>query len=407
MTVLDPSDPAWRDRAAAVCDRPANDGLAEELVARAMWSCLVEPGDRVAGQLVDAHGAVVAVRAVQQRAPDPRVPRAAGIGGREWTAALERWRPRMAANAVVGALETAARSGIRLLVPGDERWPAALRDLGDHAPLCLWVRGRLEAMADAKPAVALVGARAASGYGEYVAVDLAAELASRGVAIVSGAAYGIDGAAHRAALAAGGLTVALLAGGADRPYPAGNTNLIERIAASGGAVVSEAPCGGTPTKWRFLQRNRLISALAGAVVVVEAGWRSGSLNTAHHAAELGRPLGAVPGPITSAASAGCHRLLRENDATCVTGADDVMEMLGATPPSRRVEGSPRTDDRTRVLDALGPRAPRSVTEVARRSGMSVADAEGLLGLLSLEGRVESIDRGWRLAGSRPRSPRQP
>ena len=160
----------------------------------------------------------------------------------------------------------------------------------------------------------------------------------------------------------------------------------------------------TPTKWRFLQRNRLIAALADATVVVEAGWRSGSLNTAGHAAALSRPLGAVPGPVTSAASAGCHRLLREFDARCVTNADEALELLGGPSPAlfdRPVEGSDsgrgRTDDVTRVLDAMSFRAWREVTDIARRCGLAPADVMAVLGLLAVEGAAVRSDSGWRRA----------
>ena len=196
-------------------------------------------------------------------------------------------------------------------------------------------------------------------------MELSADLAGHGVSVVSGAAYGIDGAAHRAALTAGGTTIALLAGGADRPYPAGHGELIERIAASG-AVVSEAPCGTTPTKWRFLQRNRLIAALSDATVVVEAGWRSGSLNTAAHAAALSRPLGAVPGPVTSAASAGCHRLLREFDARCVTNSADALELLGAAPQT--LFDMPADPDERRAHRRHDPRPRRDELPVLASGG---------------------------------------
>ncbi|MGL4255498.1 MAG: DNA-processing protein DprA, partial [Microbacterium sp.] len=171
--------------------------------------------------------------------------------------------------------------------------------------------------------------------------------------------------------------------------------LIERIAA-GGAVISEVPCGAAPTKWRFLQRNRLIAALSDATVVVEAGWRSGSLNTAGHAASLGRPLGAVPGPVTSAASAGTHRLLREYDAACITSAADVRELLGL-PHARAHDNSlAHTDDATRVRDALSTRSWRDTSEIARRAGVSVDHAEALLGLLHLEGAATPGPGGWRM-----------
>lgn len=209
--------------------------------------------------------------------------------------------------------------------------------------------------------------------------------------------YGIDGAAHRGALSAGGSTIAVLAGGVDRPYPAGHRDLIDRIAAHG-VVVADVPCGSAPTKWRFLARNRLIAALSDATVVVEAGWRSGALNTAHHAAEIGRPLGAVPGPVTSAASAGCHRLLREVDAVCITGAADVRELCGIGDESATDQGlfdaREYTGERTRILDAVTARSERTTADVARRSGYSIAEAAALLGLLELEGAVKRQGEGW-------------
>lgn len=243
--------------------------------------------------------------------------------------------------------------------------------------------------------VSIVGARASSGYGEHVASELAGDLAATGAVIVSGGAYGIDGVAHRAALGVQGATIAFLAGGVDRLYPAGHQALLRQIADEG-ALVSEPPCGTAPTKWRFLARNRLIAALGQATVVVEAGWRSGSLNTAAHAATLGRPLGAVPGAVTSASSAGCHRLLREYDAQCVTSAREVRELWGqlVDSPTDHVERDP---NRVRLLDAMSTRSRLSVEEVARRSGLSPNRVRALLGLLQLEGDVALDDEGWRRA----------
>lgn len=258
----------------------------------------------------------------------------------------------------------------------------------------------------------MVGARAATGYGEHVAGELASEAAGGDVVVYSGGAYGIDAAAHRAVLAAGGTTVAVMAGGIERPYPAGHADLLSRVAATG-AVVAEVACGTAPTRHRFLARNRLIAALSDATVVVEAGWRSGALNTAHHAQALGRPVGVVPGPVTSAASAGCHRLLREGETVCVTGFGDVRELLGfpsrpdvgpASPsgaaPERHThdqghtDGEWRTDDRTRILDALSVRAGRSVEDVARRAGFAPDEAAAILGILELEGRAARRPTGW-------------
>lgn len=361
--------------------RPAEALSAENAYARAVWSVLVEPGDGTAGAFVAELGAVEALRQIAD-STDPGVRQARA-----------RWMPRLQPGAVEAALDAARRCGAALVVPGDAAWPTRLDDLGVHAPIALWRRG---AVTDAeRPAVALVGARASTAYGEGVAADLAADLAGAGVTVVSGAAYGIDGACHRAALSTGGTTVAFLAGGVDRPYPRGHESLLAQIAATG-AVWSETPCGSAPTKWRFLSRNRLIAAMADAVVIVEAGWRSGSLNTAAHAATLGRALGAVPGPVTSAASAGCHRILREFDGVCVTSSADVLEMLGeqgAPPPAGE---QARTDATTRLLDALSPRTGRTSDDVARRSGLAPEEAAVLLGFAELEGRVLRDDDGaWR------------
>jgi DNA processing protein len=279
-------------------------------------------------------------------------------------------------------------------VPSHSAWPGALDDLGDFRPLALWARGRDEAIVSLDRGMALVGARAATGYGEHVAMESSAGLVDRGYAIVSGGAYGIDGMAHRAALASGGTTVAFLAGGLDRFYPSGHEALLTRIVEQG-AVLSEVPCGTAPTKWRFLQRNRLIAAASLATIVLEAGWRSGSLNTAGHAAAIGRPLGAVPGPVTSPASAGCHRLIREFDAVCVTDADEMAELaplVAVSAPELDI-GAPTSGER-RVLDALSRRAPRDPLDLAARTGMSVAEVQAALGLLDLAGSARATDRGW-------------
>ena len=373
-----------------------------ELFARAAWTGIAEPGDRPAGVLLSTLGAPEALRAVLDP-PDPVVLverlREAGaddVTPEEAGKALERWTPRVTSAAAVLALRQAARVGARLLIPDDEFWPSGLDDLEGHAPPALWVRGADAALAALSRSIALVGARAATGYGEHVTMEASAGLVDRGYAIVSGAAYGIDGMAHRAALASDGTTVAFLAGGVDRFYPSGHDALLTTIARHG-AVVSELPCGQPPTKWRFLQRNRLIAAASLATVVIEAGWRSGSLNTAGHASALGRPLGAVPGPVTSAASAGCHRLIRDFTALCVTNPDEMAEL--ASPPSAtdgtaEGVGQGQTSDTTRLLDALSIRAPRDSADVAARSGLSLATVRGLLGRLALDGVAAERERGW-------------
>lgn len=375
--------------AAARSARPERE--AAETLARVAWGVIAEPGDGVAGALIAQLGAEEAMRVALD---DSRF----ALSDRVIGEAQRRWRPRARFRAVSESLHGAQEVRARLLLPGDEEWPESLDDLGDHAPVLLWVRGDASRLIMPER-VSIVGARAATGYGESVAAEFAGDLAASGTLVVSGGAYGIDGAAHRAALGVGGGTVAFLAGGVDRAYPAGHQQLFERIQASG-AMVSELPCGAAPTKWRFLARNRLIAALGMATVVVEAGWRSGSLNTAGHAAALGRPLGAVPGPVTSAASAGCHRLLREYDARCVTSTAEVREMLGLDANGnggrRGGEGVRIDPDQTRLLDAMSTRTARSSIELARISGLSEERVRALLGLLSLEERVRSDEKGWRL-----------
>ena len=393
-----------------------------ERFARAAWTAIAEPGDRYAGLLVEAIGAPAALTVLLgngngngngngKGTGDGAAMRRAVLdrGGEDLPAAelqtaIDRWSPRLKASEVVTALGQAQRYSVSLLLPGDPFWPTGFDDLGPHAPIAIWVRGNLSTLATLDSSIALVGARAATGYGEHVTMEASAGLVDRGYTIVSGAAYGIDGMAHRAALASSGQTIAFLAGGVDRFYPSGHDALLTRIVEKG-AVVSELPCGSSPTKWRFLQRNRLIAASSLATIVLEAGWRSGSLNTAGHAASLGRPLGAVPGPVTSAASAGCHRLIREYDATCVTNTDQMAELAPLAQSSVGSLGVPvamlaagsvaePTSDTVRVLDALSTRAPRIAEDIAARAGLSVAAVRAVLGTLELGGTVVERDRGW-------------
>ncbi|MET0673530.1 MAG: DNA-processing protein DprA [Microbacterium pygmaeum] len=405
MTDILPAPDIARTALAPVVAHALDDELALHVFATAAWSHLAEPGDGVAGRIVGALGPATALHEVVTGGRDGAARNAAELTAQQWKDAIARWRPRWNQRAVLDNLDVARIARIRLLTPEDDQWPTALADLGVHAPLCLWVRGDPGALSLPSPRAAIVGARAATAYGEHVAAELAGELVARGVVVVSGAAYGIDGVAHRVALAAGGITAAVLAGGVERPYPTGHTDLIGRIAATG-AVASEVPPGSAPTRWRFLQRNRLIAALSEATVVVEAGWRSGSLNTAGHAAALGRPVGAVPGPVTSAASAGCHRLLREFDARCITSADDVLELLGVPTGSTSwlpqtlfdmPDSTGRTDDSTRISDAMSVRSWRRTEDIARRAGMSADDTSAILGLLEIEGVVHRGQAGWRRA----------
>jgi DNA processing protein len=260
--------------------------------------------------------------------------------------------------------------------------------------------------------VAIVGSRAATAYGEHVTGELAAGAADRGFVVVSGLAYGIDGTAHRAALTAGS-SAAVVAGGLDRAYPQGHDALMTALAREG-AVVSEVPVGSAPTRSRFLQRNRLIAAIAGGTVVVEAALRSGALNTARTAAALGRPVGAVPGPVTSASSAGCHQLVRDGRAVLVTDAAEVVDLVGRLGDDGvdRPVGEPSPVDdldpiTLRVLDALPVRSGRAVDRLCAAAGLDVPTVQAALGRLGLLGLAERHGSGWRLCRGvrRPGRPR--
>jgi DNA processing protein len=315
---------------------------------------------------------------------------------------VARWAPRWDGLDPRRDLELVDGLGGRLLHPGDPEWPPGLDDLGAAAPPGLWVRGAPDLAGLASRSVALVGSRASTAYGDHVATELAVGLADRRFTVVSGGAYGIDAAAHRGAVVAGAPTVVLLAGGVDRPYPAGNAGLLRRVLDAGGAVAAEVPPGAVPSRSRFLLRNRLIAAVSRATVVVEAAWRSGALSTAGHAAALLRPVGAVPGPVTSMASAGCHRILRDGSAVCVTDAAEVAELAGdvggdlapprAVPPA---DTDGLGEEARRVLDGLPVGRPAPVASIARASGLSEPEVRGALGLLELAGLAATGDGGWR------------
>lgn len=385
-------------------------------LARAALSRLFEPSDTVGLGLVALVGPVDALRVARGELTVGRdltlqLCENLGLqGGRRnpLLEGVERWGPRCPDLAPERDLDTLGRLGGRLVVPGTEEWPEALDDLQAATPLCLWVRGRYR-IPEAARLVAIVGSRDSTAYGSAVTSELASGMVTRGYSVVSGGAYGIDAQAHRAALASSDgeqfpPTIAVLANGVDRYYPAGNEELL-RTVADRGLLIAEVPPGSSPTRWRFLQRNRLIAALSAVSVVVEARWRSGALNTAHHAAGLGRPVGAVPGPVHSANSAGCHRLLRDGTAVCVTDAAETAELAGpfgaendadltkeGSAPSRDHDGLLVPD--LLVLDGLPVRAFTSVDKLATVAGLSVRDVIAGLTRLELAGLAVRTGEGW-------------
>lgn len=292
--------------------------------ARLVLSLVIEPGDPRVVEALAGRDALTLVTALKS--------------GRLRSLLPEAWFERVlrAERQCLDLIETASAQHLRWITPGHPQWPRRLDDL-DHltaqagatgAPVGLWVRGEGHLARLVEQSVAIVGARSATSYGIEQAGELAADVADLGHSVISGAAFGIDAAAHRGALATGGITLAVLAGGADVDSPRAHTALLARVIDSGGLIVSEQPPGSEPLRSRFLSRNRLIAALASGTVVVEAARRSGSLNTLHWADRLGRPTMVVPGPVTSAQSGGTHQAVRDGKAVLVTGHLDVMAELG-------------------------------------------------------------------------------
>ncbi|MFH8881062.1 DNA-processing protein DprA [Streptomyces californicus] len=360
---------------------------------------MLEPGDERAGRWLRQLGPGELLR--RFTAEDGSAERLPGMTA----ARLGGYRLRAAEADPERDLAAVAEADGRFVCPGDREWPSQLDDLGDARPVGLWVRGRPDLRLWSLRSVAVVGARACTPYGAHMAATLGAGLAERGWVVVSGAAFGVDGAAHRGALAAGGATTAVLACGVDVSYPRGHAELLRRMAEQG-LVVAELPPSAHPTRSRFILRNRVIAALTRGTVVVEAALRSGSLATARQAQRLGRFTMGVPGPATSGLSSGVHELLR-GEGVLVTDADEVVELvgdMGELTPDRRGPVLPRDHldaNTARVLDALPYHGAAHARDLARTAGASVDEALGRLYELHSLGFVEREGDGWRLTPPSP------
>lgn len=371
-------------------------------VARAGLLRLAEPPAPAVGLLVDRLGAVAAFEAVITREAPTAVLSA--------TAARTDGRSEADLRGMAHRdLEVAEAAGARLVCPEDPDWPVAAmvgfgvaggRGVsGSAPPLAVYVRGGLPSGLPER-GITIVGSRASSSYGERVAADIALGIADAGLAVISGGAFGIDTAAHRAAVTSGGRSVAVLACGIDKAYPVANAPLLRRIGETG-AVVSEYPPGTTPARHRFLVRNRLLAALGTVTVVVEASRRSGSLSTASAAGHLGRTVMAVPGPVTSAMSAGCHLLLRDRFALLATSAQDVLAAAGPlTPMPFEASGVNRPTDgldpvALRVHDALPTAGAATVSQLSVSSGVPARDVISALPVLELVGLATRDGASWR------------
>jgi len=379
---------------------------AEELAA--VWfSIICEPGDEFAGYIRQSLGVSEALQMVRAGNSSALVRQLIGVKAQDLGVArfgdldrvageaFDRWKPRLSPNALTQCHDWLKRSKSWLITPQSELWPENLNHLGWAAPAVLWGRGLPRALLATGQWLSVVGSRGATNYGSWVTSELITELRPFEITIVSGGAFGIDAAAHRAALAAEMQTIAVLAGGVDRLYPSGNHELFDAIMTNG-AVVSELPPGSSPTKWRFLQRNRLIAALSNATLVVEAGRRSGSISTANHATELGRPVGAIPGPITASSSLGCNRLIQSGQAELVQDGDDLLNLLGIHSQLSSIDFD-ASDNlgpfETRLLDALSARATEPA-KVAQKAGLTIVEANVAFTQLNLMQLAVSTDSGW-------------
>ncbi|MFJ7489804.1 DNA-processing protein DprA [Streptomyces sp. NPDC097727] len=365
-----------------------------ERLARAALTRILEPGDERGGRWLREVGAVELLRRIATR--DGAAERLSGMTPKR----LDGYRLRAESAEPERDLAAVAVLGGRFVCPGDREWPSQLDDLADARPTGLWVRGPRDLRLWALRSVAVVGSRACTPYGSHMAASLGAGLAELGWVVVSGAAFGVDAAAHRGALAVDGATMAVLACGVDVAYPRGHAELIGRMAEQG-LVIGELPPSDHPTRSRFILRNRVIAALTRGTVVVEAEYRSGSLVTARSAQRLGRFTMGVPGPATSGLSAGVHELLR-GEGVLVTDASEVAELVGTIgelAPARRGAVHPRDlldAVSARVLDALPLRGGVGGRDVARGAGTSIDEALGRLYELHSLGFVERDGDGWRL-----------
>ena len=406
-------------------DQPAASEYLEELRrARTQLARIFEPADRAGMALLHCLGPITLLETVTSQASPPawlvqKLQSAMASWGlrckpTDLAARFEAWRSRLPVVDPGTDARNAHSLGAWVVIPEDPDWPEQLDDLGLSRPTALWGRGDRNHLAGLGHSVAVVGSRNASAYGAAVTRDITHQVSGEGWCIISGGAYGIDAAAHSAALTAGTSeppTVAVLACGVDRFYPSANAGLLGRIEEHG-LLLSEVPLGCSPTRYRFLQRNRLIAALSRATVVTEAAWRSGSLNTAHHAESLSREVAAVPGDVLSGGSAGCHKLIREDHAVLINNGSEVLELLGPLGNDAAVGIQDEQDSLARrpedslephllrLYDALPLRQDADPSHLCRVSGLS--PTEVMTGLSTLRSRGLAADSllGWRRVGSR-------
>lgn len=351
--------------------------------ARLMLSMCVEPGNEKVGSLVAEFGAVVATDHLLEGDSFPQI--------------SKRLRTFVTTQKFTQIVDHANQVNARFITPDSDEWPVLLDDLDVARPFGLWCRGTRMLDQYLDSAISVVGARASTSYGERMASELGALAAKQGVSTVSGAAYGIDAAAHRGSLAADGATIAVLACGVDVSYPSAHQALLSRIMENG-CIISEIPLGQSAHKRHFLIRNRIIAALSQTTVVVEAALRSGSLSTANWAYNLGRQVWGVPGPLTSASSAGVHAGIRDGVISLVADLAEVVPKQ-KTPNNPVLQG----DVHSHIIEVLG-KSPHAVgLEVSEilavmvSAGYSTQEVLATLSVLEINGHVIRTNGGWALA----------
>ena len=351
-------------------------GRALDLVSAATISLVTEPGDRMAGALAKALGRQALLQLLIDGFDPHRVlEEIYKVSAFDYLADIfgdvpgtisdsrQRWLPRFSKQAVLNILQRSKQLDLSLLLAGDDFWPSGLDDLGEGAPALIFAQGNLKVFGRLANGVSVVGSRACTEYGAKVTAKLVSELAFHKRPTVSGGALGIDSHVHGQSLRNSLPTVAVMAGGLDRKYPSSNSNLFQVIARNG-VLIAELCPGVAPSRWRFLQRNRLIAALTPTTVVIEAGIRSGSIRTANNAIELNRELFAVPGPLTSAASAGTNSLIAEGKARALV--DTKLITAEVSEPARFLDGS-----------SLLVRAQDALRELRQATGEQIAKTAGL------------------------------
>ena len=375
-----------------------NSGDPIELFSSVAWSILTEPGDEFGGLLRQALGGPEALALLVTGASRDAWHAALKDTGQfeqaehrfvDFAATLDeslaRWLPRLSMASVAKSLDEAARLGVQLVDHQHEHWPEQLGDLQLATPCLLWVRGQTSALAQSQKSWAIVGCRTPTSYGFDVTTSVVQGLAEQDFAVVSGGAFGIDAIAHSSALVVGVPTIAVMAGGVDRLYPRANESLLRKIVDSG-AVISEVALGTAPTKWRFLQRNRIIAALSAGTLVVEAGIRSGAVNTANHAAALNRHVAAVPGSILSPKSQGTNKLIADSKALLIQSSKDLADLYFDSIAEFPFSEASLSPLETRTLDALGF-SNRSVQEICSDAGITNNEATVTLQKLISKGAV--------------------